>query len=137
MDNSDLYGFGGKDDDDDDDDYNDDYNDKKAHDDDDDVVIGDDAAQSKTTNNTQKKQAAAVEKGMDDRQLVPYFNKYILLMKEQRQGKQTSTEDQLHDLINDVFHALEYKCNDSEGKIQKKILFICIIYCCLELFKDN
>jgi hypothetical protein len=58
---------------------------------------------------------------MDDRQLVPYFNQYILLMREQRQQKQESTVEQLYDLINDLFHSLEYKNDQSDGKIKEKL----------------
>lgn len=65
---------------------------------------------------TQQKAAAAVEKGMDNIELVPYFNRYILLMRDQRQQKQTFREEQLHDFIMDLFQSLEYKNDESNGK---------------------
>jgi hypothetical protein len=85
-----------------------DYGSSSEYDDDDVKVIED-------TKNSQKK-AAAVEKGMDNNQLVPYFNRYVLLMRYQRQGKKAFGEEQLHDFIAELFHSLEYKNDQSDGK---------------------
>jgi hypothetical protein len=103
------------------------YNDydNNEHDDDDDVIIIENAVQSQQKS-TQQKTATAVEKGMDISQLVPYFNRYILLMREQRQQNQSSTEEELHDLLTDVFHALEYKNDESDGKIS--LIYIIFIF---------
>ncbi len=101
------------------DEYDDNEDDDKEHDDDDDVIIVENVEQSQTQSTSQKV-AAAVEKGMDDNQLVPYFNRYILLIREQQQQKQSSTEEQLHVLITELFHSLEYKNDESDGKIKEK-----------------
>ncbi len=110
------------------DEYDDSENDdnKSNDDDNDDVIIIDDAerAQSKST---QQKTATAVEKGMTDNELIPYFNRYIRLMREQRQEKATFSEEQLHDFLTDVFNSLEYKNDESNGKIKEKFSLINII----------
>jgi hypothetical protein len=100
-------------DDDDDDDKPD------VHDDDDDVIIVENAEQPKIKDKEEKK-AEAVEKGMENHELIPYFNQYILLMREQRQKKKTFTEEQLHDYITDLFTSLQYKNDHSDGKIKRK-----------------
>jgi len=100
-----------------DDEYDNSNNDDNDHDDDNDVIIVENVDQSQIQGTSQKT-ATAVEKGMDDKQLVPYFNRYILLIREQQQQKQSSSEEQLHDLITDLFHSLEYKNDESDGKIK-------------------
>jgi len=94
-------------------------------DDDDDVIVVEDTPKL-LTKDTQRKVAAAVEKGMDNNQLVPYFNRYILLMRDQQQGKQTFSEEQLHNFITDNFHSLEYKNDQSDGK--QKEYFVDLYY---------
>jgi len=94
-------------------------------DDDDDVIVVDDTPKL-LTKDTQRKVAAAVEKGMDNNQLVPYFNRYILLMRDQQQRKQTFSEEQLHNFIADNFHSLEYKNDQSDGK--QKEYFVDLYY---------
>jgi hypothetical protein len=92
--------------------------------DDKDVVLVEDADQPQT-NGAQRKVAAAVEKGMDDNQLVPYFNRYLLLLREQKLQKKTYSEEQLHEYITELFHSLEYKNDESDGRLTYKFyLFI-------------
>ncbi len=110
-----------------DDKYDNSNKDDNDHDDDDDVIIVENVDQSQIQGTSQKT-AAAVEKGMDDKQLVPYFNRYILLIREQQQQKQWSSEEQLHDLITDLFHSLEYKNDESDGKIKEKFYWYVFIY---------
>jgi hypothetical protein len=69
---------------------------------------------------TQQKAAAAVEKGMGDDQLVPYYNQYILLMRDQEQQKQSFSVEQLQEFIMELFNSLQYKNDQSDGKIRKK-----------------
>jgi hypothetical protein len=92
-----------------------------------DVVLDEDA-DTPQANGTQNKVAAAVEKGMDDDQLVPYFNRYILISREQRLQKKTFTEEQLHDFIAELFDTLEYKNDESEGKLTSDSIHLKLFY---------
>ena len=85
------------------------------HDETEDVVLMDDGDLPQT-NTTQTKAAAAVEKAMDDNQLVPFYNRYLLLLRDLQQKTQTYTERHLHDFLAELFHSLQYKNNESEGK---------------------
>jgi hypothetical protein len=100
---------------------NQDFDDNKSeHDDDDDVILVEDAEQPKVKDKEEKK-AEAVEKGMEDHELVPYYNRYIILIRDQRQQKRTFTEEQLHEFIIELFHSLQYKNNQSDGKILEEL----------------
>ncbi|CAF3865774.1 unnamed protein product [Adineta steineri] len=90
----------------------------------DDVIIVEDTEKSQTKP-IEEKAAAAVEKGMDNKQLVPYFNRYILLIRDQRHQKQTFTVDQLHEFLTELFNTLEYKTNQSEGQLTFTTCQIC------------
>jgi hypothetical protein len=94
--------------------------DKSDHDDDDDVVLIQDAEQPKLKDKEEKK-AEAVEKAMETSELKPYYNRYILLMRDQRLQKKTFTEEQLHQFIIELFHSLQYKNDQSDGKISRRI----------------
>jgi len=107
------YPSSGNDDDDDDDD------DKK------DVILMEGAEQPQTKT-TQEKTAAAVEKGMEDKQLVPYFNRYILLMRDEKQQKKSFSEEQLHEYITELFNSLQYKNDQSEGQLTFPACQICL-----------
>ncbi|CAF4640562.1 unnamed protein product, partial [Rotaria magnacalcarata] len=44
-------------------------------------------------NDEPQKLASAVEKGMDNNQLVPYFNRYILILSDQQHQKKSLAEE--------------------------------------------
>lgn len=80
------------------------------------MVIIPDAEQPETKSKDEKK-AEAVEKPMEEKDLTPYYNRYILLMNDQRQRKESCSKEQLHDYLTDLFHALQYKNDESNGNI--------------------
>ena len=96
------------------DDDNDD--DMHEHDDDNDVILVENAEQPKVKDKEEKK-AEAVEKPMENHELTPYYNRFILLMRDQRLQKKTFSEEQLHEFIIELFQSLQYKNNQSDGKI--------------------
>jgi hypothetical protein len=93
-----------------------DDDDKPEHDDDDDVVLIENAEQTTVKDKKEEKKAEAVEKPMENHELIPYFNQYILLMRDQRLQKKTFTEEQLNGFIVDLFQTLQYKTDQSDGK---------------------
>ena len=103
--------------------------------DDKDVILVEDADQPRTSG-TQRKVAAAVEKGMNDNQLVPYFNRYLLLLREQNLQKKTYSEEQLHEYITELFDSLEYKNDESEGRLTYKF-YLAAVDLKLFYFKVN
>ena len=44
------------------------------------------------------------------------FDEYINILNEQRQQKKLSSDKQLHEIISKLFHSLQYKNDQSEGK---------------------
>lgn len=88
--------------------------DHEEQDDDDDVVIIPGVEQTKSKDKEERK-AEAVEKPMEDRDLVPFYNRYILLMKDCKQQKRSCTDEQLHEYLTDLFNTLQYKNNESDG----------------------
>jgi hypothetical protein len=57
---------------------------------------------------------------MEDVKLEPYYNQYILLMRDQKQLKQSFSVEQLQEFIMELFNSLQYKNDQSDGKIRKK-----------------
>ena len=109
----------GREDGSDGDDFNNDDEDDRdgdKKDDDDDVMIIPDAEQPQIKDKEGKK-AEAVEKAMADHELVPYHNRFILLMKDQTQHKQSCSVEQLNEYFADLFYSLQYKNDQSSGKI--------------------
>lgn len=96
---------------------NDSDDDENENDDDNDVVIIPDAEQPETKTKEEKK-AEAVEKPMEEKDLTPYYNRYILLMIDQRQHKESCSKEQLNEYLTDLFHSLQYKNDESNGNIQ-------------------
>lgn len=88
--------------------------DHEEHDDDSDVVIIPNVEQPKVKDKEERK-ADAVEKPMEDRDLVPFYNRYILLMKDCKQQKKSCTEEELHEYLTDLFNTLQYKNDQSDG----------------------
>jgi hypothetical protein len=84
-------------------------------DDDDDVIMGDDNNESQTTHK-QGRQVQAVEKGLNDEQLIPYFNRYILILQDEKQQTKRFTNEQLHDYLTSLFQSLEYSNEQPDGK---------------------
>ncbi|CAF2672897.1 unnamed protein product [Rotaria sp. Silwood2] len=67
-----------------------------------------------------RKSIEAVEKPMNDNELKSYYNQYISVLKEQRQQTKKISDKQLHEIILQLFHSLQYKNEQSEGKYLKK-----------------
>ncbi|CAF1325124.1 unnamed protein product, partial [Adineta ricciae] len=67
-----------------------------------------------------------VEKGINDDELQPYFNRYILLMKDQQKKQQTLKVENLHQYIIELFNSLEYKNNQSKGQLTFTTCQICL-----------
>ncbi|CAF4205421.1 unnamed protein product [Rotaria sp. Silwood2] len=109
----------------------DEYDDNKFNRDDDDDDDDDmDVAMVENTDESQKKgpsgkAAAAVEKGMDDNQLVPYFNRYLLILREQQQQSHLLTLEYLNDCMTELFTTLEYKNDESDGQLTFPTCQIC------------
>jgi len=68
--------------------------------------------------NKDKKQKTvqAVENPMDDNELESYYNRFMSVLKEQRQQTKTFSDTQLHEMISQLFHSLQYKNEQIEGK---------------------
>jgi hypothetical protein len=101
------------------DDY-DDYND-----------VNDESFEMPMSQNKDKKRKPieAVEKGMTDNELKSYYNQYISILKEQQQQTKNFTQKQLHEIISQLFHSLQYKNEQSEGQL--------IFRCCQICFDKN
>jgi hypothetical protein len=65
---------------------------------------------------TERKPVEAVEKPMSDDQLISYFNRYILILQQQRQQISTLSDKQLHEVILELFNTMEYKNDTPDGK---------------------
>ncbi|CAF3439057.1 unnamed protein product [Rotaria sp. Silwood1] len=108
---------------------NDESDDNKSNDDDDDddqdVIMVDNTEESQKKGPSGKA-AAAVEKGMDDKQLVPYMNRYLLILREQQQQQsQSFTLDYLNECMTELFNTLEYKNDESDGQLTFPACQIC------------
>ncbi|CAF3783268.1 unnamed protein product [Rotaria sordida] len=86
------------------------------NDDDDDVIMVENTEESQKQGSSGKA-AAAVEKGLDNSQLVPYFNQYLLILRDQQQQCQSLTIDYLNDCMTELFNKLEYKNDESDGQL--------------------
>lgn len=77
--------------------------------------------------NKDKKRKAieAVEKAMTDDELRSYYNEYISVLKDQRQQTRNFTDKQLHEIILQLFHSLQYKNEQSEGQLVFRCCQIC------------
>ncbi|CAF3082120.1 unnamed protein product [Rotaria socialis] len=76
-------------------------------------------------NDEPQKIASAVEKGMDNNQLVPYFNRYILILSDQQHQKKSFAEEFLYECMTDIFESLEYKNDQSDGQLTFSACQIC------------
>ena len=106
---------------------NEDDSDHEEPDDDNDVVIIPGVEQAKTKDKEERK-AEAVEKPMEDRDLIPFYNRYILLMKDYKQQKKSCTDEQLHEYLTDLFNSLQYKNDESDGNNQHSFEFFFEIF---------
>lgn len=108
----------------DDDDDNNDNDDDIYNDNEDDYF---DAPEMSMPQNKDKKRKPieAVEKAMTDKELKTYYEQYISLLKEQRQQAKLSSEKQLHALLAQLFHSLQYKNEQPEGQLVFRWCQIC------------
>ena len=68
-----------------------------------------------THKDNEPKVIEAVEKPMNDAELISYYKKYISVLKEQRQQKQLLTKTKLHEIILQLYRSLQYKHEQPEG----------------------
>jgi hypothetical protein len=104
------------------------YSDDDDHDDDDEDYYDDaDAYEISMPQNKDKKRKPieAVEKAMTDKELKSYYNQYILILKEQRQQTKSLSDKQLHEILAQIFHSLQYKNDQSEGQLVYRCCQIC------------
>lgn len=91
------------------------------------IIRGNNAEKSQE-NSTPEKQSFAAEKGLSDDQLVPYYNQYILILRDQQQKKQSFTNEYLNDCMQELFQSLDYKYDQPTGKQYKYFLIYLIFY---------
>lgn len=72
-----------------------------------------------------RKPIEAVEKAMTDKEVNTYYNQYLAILKEQRQQTKISSEKQLHSMLAELFHTLQYKNEQSEGQLVFRSCQIC------------
>lgn len=107
--------------------HSDDEDDDDAYidnDDDDDYVDAPEMPMSQSKDK-KRKPIEAVEKPMTDKELKSYYEQYISLLKEQRQQAKLSSEKQLHTILTQLFHSLQYKNEQPEGQLVYRWCQIC------------
>ncbi|UJR29156.1 hypothetical protein I4U23_010370 [Adineta vaga] len=95
--------------------------------DDDDENNNDDLLFDDNFMQVESKAPTIVEKGMDDDELLPYYHRYILLMRDEQRNKQTLKEENLHQYITELFHSLQYKNDQSDGQLRFPVCQICYV----------
>ncbi|UJR20536.1 hypothetical protein I4U23_023663 [Adineta vaga] len=106
-----------------DDDHDQDEDEDEEEDDNDD----DDYYQIPMSQNTNEKRKPieAVETAMTEGELRSYYQQYISILKQQRQQKQLFSDQQLREIICQLFHSLQYKHDEPEGQLVFKACQIC------------
>jgi hypothetical protein len=72
-----------------------------------------------------RKPTEAVEKAMTDNEVKSYYNQYISVLKDQRQQTKKFNDKQLHEIISQLFHSLQYKTEQPEGQLVFRCCQIC------------
>ncbi|CAF1364450.1 unnamed protein product [Adineta steineri] len=76
--------------------------------------------------NKTQKIIEAVEIAMNEDELQSYYNQYISVLKEQRQQTKTFSDQQLHEIVTQLFNSLQYKHEQPEGQLIYKCCQICL-----------